>query len=90
MIATMSLGARINAQPPTPGVGHVYSVSRGCRGRRRTRPSADRGARRSLLWFPGCLDDVPVGISALDADVVGLVGLLDQLDAIANKSLAQG
>ena len=41
-------------------------------------------------WLPRRLDDVAVGVAALDADVVGLVPLLDELDAVGGETVAQG
>ncbi len=61
-------------------------------GPRRTRqPPRSRAITpdRSLLRFPRRFDDVAVGITTLDADVVGFVPLLDQLDTIARKPVAQ-
>src|SRR5215208_5511886 len=43
----------------------------------------------SSLRFPRRLDYVAVRIAALDADIFGLIPLLDQLDAIGGKPVAQ-
>lgn len=43
----------------------------------------------SLLRFPRRFDDVVVGITTLDADVFKFVPLIDQLNAIARKPVAQ-
>src|SRR5512132_3878476 len=43
-----------------------------------------------LARLPRRLDDVAVGVAALDAHVGGLVPLLDELDAVCGKTVAQG
>ena len=47
------------------------------------------GVVRSLLRLPGSLDDVPIGITALDAHIGRLVPRFNELDAVLNKPIAK-
>ena len=67
-----------------PSVGSLSQYAR-----RDTPQAASDRRRPSPLLFPRRLDDVAVRIAALDADIFGLVPLLDQLDAIGGKPVAQ-
>lgn len=48
------------------------------------------GVGRSLLRFPGSLDDVTIWIPALDAHIRRLVPLFNELDPVLNKPIAKG
>src|SRR5262245_3030176 len=41
------------------------------------------------MLFPGRLDDIPVRVAELDADVFGLIPLLDEFDAVTQQLIAQ-
>jgi hypothetical protein len=72
---TRSAAMRDRQQVPVPRLLRVTLADTG-------------GLHRAVLRLPRRLDDVAVWVAALDADVVRLVPLFDELDTIGGEAVA--